>query len=127
MEVVSIYAFYIDVFWLNLFLMNGTILLLAGRVQGKTYIRQWFKCFASAGIGSTVSVVVLLSVKNYQLFWLCQVLGIIPGMVRLAFGKCLGKVFLRMMFLCYGITILMGGVNFCCYGGDGNTKFLFSP
>lgn len=108
---VGIYAFYIDIFWLNLFLMNGTILLLANRICGKNNIRQCIKCFISSALGSSVCIVVLLVVRNYNLFWLCQVLGVVPMMVRLTFGKRPVKVFFRLLFLCYGITILIGGVT----------------
>lgn len=108
---VGIYAFYIDIFWLNLFLMNGTILLLANRFCGNTNIRQCIKCFVNSAIGSTACVVMLLGVRNYNLFWLCQVLGVMPMMVRLTFGKRPLKVFFRILFLCYGTTVLIGGVT----------------
>lgn len=109
-EVVVIYAFYADVFWLNSFLLHAAILVFASECQKRQGKRQVLRCIASSAAGSTLELLILLGTGSYRVFLWGSFFAAIPLMVFLAFGKTCWQLFLKSNVLCWGITVMLGGV-----------------
>lgn len=110
-EVVSIYAFYVDVFWLNCFLMNYAVLLLAGHALKQQGRKHWARSGLASLAGSVWSVAVLLLVQNYPFFQMMNILVFIPTMARIAFRWSGWREWVKRIILCCGITVLLGGIT----------------
>lgn len=122
---ISIYAFYVDVFWLNCFLMNYAVLLLAGHAQKLQGKKLWLKSALASLAGSVGSVIVLLLMHSYLLFQMINILIIIPVMVRIAFHSGKWQEWIKRILLCYGITVLLGGITTALDYGTGIPKIPF--
>lgn len=122
-EVVDIYAFYVDIFWLNNTLMNGAILLIVREILrenlssgiGSKKARACFqgaklwRLAVAAGLGGVMEVLLLLFAGSYVTYLALSHLLVIPFMVFAAFGKSAWGKFLKRTLFCYGIAVGLGG------------------
>lgn len=103
------HVFYADIFWLQNSLMNGIILLIAGRARKIPYARSLVRVLAIAAAGGAAETGLLLLTGSYRLYLLLSHILVMPVMVFAAFGKSGIKVFIQNIFLCYGVAVLLGG------------------
>ena len=105
-EVVIIYAFYADVFWLNSFLVNWAVLLIAERIHKKI---GWAVLFAV--LGALLEVMMLIGLHSYHMYLALSILVIIPLMCLLVRFPKRRLELVRYLLCCYGVTILLGGIS----------------
>lgn len=105
-----IYAFYADVFWMNSMLMNWAVLMAATRFRRQAGWKNVFRCLGAAALGSTIETIVIVNVRSYPAMTALSILAVIPGMVWIVFAGRGWKQFLWDLLLCFGVTILLGGI-----------------
>ncbi len=85
-EVVIIYAFYVDVFFLQNLMMDAIVLSLTAEFRKCGSLKVWFRILSASAAGSFLSVLLLLFGKNYVLFQLLSYVFLLPFMVWISFG-----------------------------------------
>ena len=106
----NIYAFYLDTYFLNCFLINFVIYIMACKLS-KTYIYGKIKRILFATLGSVVcETALLLSTNNFLLYKILSILVIIP-IFNMAIIKQKSFVsVIRMYILSLVVTLIVGGI-----------------
>ena len=92
-----IYAFYIDVFIEQNFLMNLLVLLMTCELSKSAAGHKYLRIVVSSGIGALLTAVLLL-IRVYWLSVFLTAVIVVPLMLFLTFGKCGKKQFVQRNF-----------------------------
>lgn len=109
-EVVCIYVFYVDVFFLQNLIMNGMILLLMVYMEGGFLLGFWKKILLISITMTVLEVILLLFGKNYVFYTIFSFLVVLPGMILWCFGRSSPVFFLKRYLLAVFETFLLGGI-----------------
>lgn len=106
-----IYAFYIDVFIEQNFLMNLLVLSMTSELSKSAVRHKYLRMVISSGIGALLAAILLL-LRAYWLSVFLTAVIVVPLMLFLAFGRCSKKQFvLRILISWFGILLLNGIVT----------------
>lgn len=108
----NIYAFYLDTYFINCFLINFVIYILACKLS-KAYIYGKIKRILFATFGSVVcETALLLITNNFLLYKILSILVIIPIFnMAIIKQKCFVSV-IRMYILSLIVTLVVGGIAY---------------
>lgn len=108
--VVIIYTFYVDVFFVQNFLMDAIVLFFTAEFRKCGCLKVWLKILLSSFAGSILSVLLLLFGKSYLLFVIVSYVMIFPFMVWGSFGWNRIGYFCGNCVLSIFGAIFLGGV-----------------
>lgn len=104
-----IYAFYIDVFIEQNFLMNLLVLSMTSELSKSAVRHKYLRMVVSSGSGALLTAFLLL----LQVYWLSVFLTaviVVPLMLFLALGKCSKKQFVLRILISWFCILLLNGI-----------------
>ena len=104
-----IYAFYIDVFIEQNFLMNLLVLSMTSKLCKSAVRHKYLRIVVSSGIGAFLAAVLLL-IRAYWLSVFCTAVIVVPLMLFFAFGKCSKKQFVLRILISWFSILLLNGI-----------------
>ena len=108
-EVKNIYAFYLDIFFVRLFLVNSSILILSFILLKIPLRDKIIRVALSVMAGCIAMTLLLIFLKNYILFKLLSVFILSPLSIVLAAGQ--KKACLKLVLTTYLSTAFVGGIT----------------
>ncbi len=108
-EVKNIYAFYLDIFFVRLFLVNSSILILSFILLKIPLRDKIIRAVLSVMAGCIAMTLLLIFLKNYILFKLLSVFILSPLTIVLAAGQ--KKACLKLVLTTYLSTAFVGGLT----------------
>lgn len=109
--VICIYAFYVDVFFVQNFCMNEMVLFLAALFRKNKKAMGIKRMAVGALCGTLLELTALLLLRNYAWFLAVSGLFILPVMTIMVFGKKEPKALAADYLTCLLITVLLGGMT----------------
>ena len=119
-EVMLIYKFYLDVFILQNFFMNGAIILFTMWSMKLTILQRLKNIILWDVLGTFFSVVMLVMPIEYHLYQIISFLIIIPLMCKGASGLHNKNDLFKLILYSYIIAFLLGGISQAINNSFGN-------
>lgn len=119
-EVMLIYKFYLDVFILQNFFMNGAIILFTMWSMKLTILQRLKNIILWDVLGTFFSVVMLVMPIKYHLYQIISFLIIIPLMCKGASGLRNKNDLFKLILYSYIIAFLLGGISQAINNSFGN-------
>lgn len=119
-EVMLIYKFYLDVFILQNFFMNGAIILFTMWSMKLTILQRIKKIILWDVLGTIFSVVMLIMPINYHLYEIISFIVVIPLMCQGASGLQNKHDLFKLILYSYIVAFLLGGISQAINNSFGN-------